>query len=194
MTTQRNRTTTTIALTLGLIAANGAHAEAVVEKGQIRTEDHIYQILDKDLASIKFAEGSAVLADSDMANISAFVKATYNESKVDRYLVAAWADKDYPDKGELSTGQRKLAALRAAHIKDALTAAGAGKIDIFEMTKQPNWIQRAFGTETAEIKNKGANITSHQKLLKEIGTRLHDKGGAHMAVIVAKFKDEVAVN
>ncbi len=59
------------------------------------------------------------------------------------------------------------------------------------MTMQPNWIQRAFSTETAEIKDKGLSATHNQKLLKEIGQRLRDKGGPRTAIVVAKFKNEV---
>jgi hypothetical protein len=60
------------------------------------------------------------------------------------------------------------------------------------MTKQPNWIQRAFNTETAELKNKGSNYSENDRLSKEIGQRLHEKGGPDTAVIVARFKNEVA--
>jgi hypothetical protein len=85
----------------------------------------------------------------------------------------------------------KTGVSRADRIKSSLKAAGAANIDTFEMTKQPNWIQRAFSTETAEIKNKGLSVTHDEKLLKEIGQRLRSKGGPRTAIIVAKFKNEV---
>lgn len=182
---------TTIALLIGLGGAGGAYSEAVVEKAEIRIVEHIYQIFDKDMVKVTFDENSASLSDTSMTALADFVKATKDESKVERYLVAAWADKDFPAKGELSKAQRKLADTRADHIKKALGAAGATKIDTFEMTKQPNWIQRAFSTETAEIKDKGLSATYNQKLLKEVGQRLRDKGGPRTAIIVAKFKNEV---
>ena len=67
-------------------------------------------------------------------------------------------------------------------------------IDTYEMTKQPNWIQRAFSTDTAEVKNKGKTFTANDQLLKEIGRKLRSSGGPGTVVIVAKFKNEVLVN
>jgi hypothetical protein len=194
MKSKTTRTSITLALLAGCCGASGAsgaYAQAVVEKNEIRIVDQIYQILDQDMVKITFDEGSSTLSNSSMTAIADFVKATKDESKVERYLVASWSDKEFPTKGELSSSQRKLAASRAERIKSSLSAAGAAKIDTFEMTKQPNWIQRAFSTETAEIKNKGMSATHDEKLLKEIGQRLRNNGGPHTAVIIAKFKNEV---
>lgn len=191
MNSKISDTATKLALLAGLFVASGAHAQAVVEKSQATIAERTYQILDKDLLKVSFEEGKATVSNASLTSIADFVKATNAESKVDRYLVAAWADKDFPAKGELSKAQRELAASRADHVKKALEAAGASKIDTFEMTKQPNWIQRAFGTETAAIKDKGPSVTASEKLLKEIGQRLRDSGGPRSVVVVAKFENEV---
>jgi hypothetical protein len=177
-----------------LVSHNGAFAESEVKTGEVVVSGTQYQILDKDLATISFDEGSAVLSDSSMKALSDFAKATNGESKVDHYIVASWGDQDFPAKGELSRSQRKLADLRANNIKKVLGSATSEKIKTFEMTKQPNWIQRAFSTETAELKSKGASNTSSERVLKEIGQRLHDKGGPRTAVIVARFSNEVSTN
>ena len=113
---------------------------------------------------------------------------------MESYIVATWADQEYPTKGELSREQRKLADSRSKNIKRALSASAPEKINTYEMTKQPNWIQRAFSTNTAELKGKGADMTRNQNLLKEIGERLQEKGGPRTAVIVAKFKNEISTN
>jgi hypothetical protein len=178
---------------VGLFSVATAFAESEVKTGDVEVTAKQYQILDKDLLTIRFNERSAVLSDSSRAALSDFAKTTQGESKVDQYIVASWADQDYPAKGELSSSQRKLADLRAKNIKKILAAAGGSeKIKTFEMTKQPNWIQRAFNTETAELKNKGSNYSQNDRLSKEIGQRLHDKGGPDTAVIVARFKNEVS--
>jgi len=177
---------------VGLLSVATVYAESEVKTGDTEITATRYNILDKDLLTIKFDEGSAVLSESSLTSLSDFAKATQGESKVDQYIVASWADQDYPAKGELSRSQRKLADLRAENIKKALETAGSGKIRTFEMTKTPNWIQRVFNTETAEIKEKGSNYTKNERLTKEIGQRLHDKGGPDTAVIVARFKNEVS--
>ena len=182
---------TTTAMLLGICGASVVYADAVVEKGKIVATERLYRILDKDMVKVTFENGSAKLSKESIATLADFVKTTQSEAKVDRYLVASWADKAYPKKGELSSGQRKLAALRSEHVKKELVSAGATNVDTFEMTEQPNWIQRAFSTETAEIKDKGRDNTASERLLKEIGQKLSDKGGPRTAVVVAKFRNEI---
>ena len=181
-----------IGLVPTLCPINSTFAESTVKIGEVLTTESLFQILDKDLIKISFVDGSAVLSNESLTALADFAKATSSESKVDRYIVATWADQEYPASGELSRDQRSLADLRSKHIEKALGAAGAQKIHTFEMTKRPNWIQRAFSTETAEIKNKGRNTTRNERLLKEIGQRLRDKGGPRTAVVVARFKNEVS--
>jgi len=82
--------------------------------------------------------------------------------------------------------------LRAENIKKALGASAQETIKTYEMTKRPNWIQRAFSTRTAELKGKGLSVTKNERLLKDIGQRLQDKGGPRTAVIVARFNNEVS--
>jgi hypothetical protein len=177
---------------LGVFSITSVFAESEVKTGEIVVSGTQYQLLDKDLLTIKFDKDSAVLSDSSLAALSDFAKTTQGESNIDQYIVASWADQDYPAKGELSASRRKLANLRAQNIKKVLETAASEKIKTFEMTKRPNWIQRAFNTETAELKNKGSNYTQNERLSKEIGQRLRDKGGPDTAVIVARFKNEVS--
>jgi len=184
----------TMALLIGLSGFSAVYGQAVVQKDELRVVNHIYQILDKDMVKVTFDANSSVLNDSSMKALADFVKATKDESKVERYLVAAWADQETPDKGMLSKVQRELAVNRSNHIKKALETSGAAKIDTFEMTKQPNWIQKAFSTETAEIKGKGVSLTDNDKLMKNIGLRLRQSGGPRTVVVIAKFKNQVLVN
>jgi len=183
--------TTTVALLVGLSGGNYAHGQTLIQRDEIRVIDRIYQILDKDMIKVTFDKNSAVLPESSMSGLADFVKATKDEAKVERYLVAAWADQETPAKGELSKAHRDLAAKRADHVKKALGASGALNVDTFEMTKQPNWIQKVFSTETAEIKGKGMTRTDDEKLMKSIGLRLRNAGGPNTVVIIAKFKNEV---
>ena len=177
----------TALMVIGLTGAQSVLSQPVVQKQEVRVINRIYQILDKDMVKVTFDENSANISDSSMTAVTDFVKATAAESKVERYLVAAWADKEIPAKGQLSSGQQKLATSRANRLQKALGAAGATNIGTFEMTSQPNWIQKTFSTETAEIKGKGLSVTDNEILLKEIGQKIRNNGGPRTAVIIAKF-------
>ena len=177
---------------VGIFSTTTSFSESVVESGQVIAAITQYQLLDKDLVQVKFIEGSATLSKSALDALSDFVKNTQGQASVNHFIVASWADQNYPAKGELSRTQRKLALLRSENIKKALEAAGSAKVKTFEMTKQPNWIQRAFNTESAELKRKGSSKTENERLLKEIGQRLHDKGGPTTAVVVARFTNEMS--
>jgi hypothetical protein len=183
-----------VAIGLCSVGSSLAGAETVVEKGQVDVQGDVYQVLDKDMTKVTFSSGSSTLPGAELATLSAFVQATKGEAKLDRFLVAAWGDKPYPEKGELSSGQRKLAEARATHIMKALQASGATTVDTFEMTKHPNWLQRVFSTETAEVKGKGMSTTHNERLLKELGERIRTKGGPGTAVIIAKFKNEAVAH
>jgi hypothetical protein len=174
-----------------LCAVPDARASAIVETGKFVASDTFYKVVNKDVVKITFDVGSAEISNETFATLADFVTAANAEAKVDRYLVATWADQPYPAKGELSKAQRKLADLRSENIKKGLSVKGVNNVDTFEMTEQPNWIQRTFSTEVAEIKSKGRGNTQHERLLKEIGQKLRDQGGPRTAVIVAKFKNEV---
>ncbi len=167
-------------------------AESIVESEEVVVVENVYKIIDKDLIRNSFDKGSSELSDQSRSALVNFSKLTRKEANVDRFIVASWSDENYPSKGQLSSAQKKLAEMRAEHIKSALESTGKAEVDSFEMTKQPNWIQRVFSTETAEIKDQGLNMTSNQRLLKEIGKKLQDKGVPMSAVVVAKFKNEIS--
>lgn len=184
---------TTILVLFGLLYSISAYTKSIVRSGEAVVIEDIYKILDKDLIKISFTKGSSELSDESRTALVNFSKSTRNEYKVDRFIIASWSDLNYPSKGELSAPQNELAELRAKHIKSALQSTGAEQVDSFIMTKRPNWIQRAFSTETAEIKNQGSNRTSNQRLLKSVGKKLKENGGPMSAVVVAKFTNEVSV-
>lgn len=169
-----------------------AFAESVVKTGEAMESMSQYQILDQDLLKVKFNEGSAVLSKDSLAALSDFVKTTKGEARIDHYIVASWADQDFPVQGKLSHRAQKLAELRSKNIKKVLDNLGSTHTNTFEMTTQPNWIQRAFSTETAELKGKGSSNTDNERLSKQIGQRLHDKGGPDSALIIARFKGQVS--
>lgn len=182
--------TTKLALIVGLGGISPVYGQSVVPSGEVRVLDRMSHIFDRDMIKVSFGQNNAVLDGKSMAALADFVKATKDESKVERYLVAAWSDQETPLKGELTKAQRDLAAKRADHIKKALGASGATNVDTFEMTKQPNWIQKSFSTESAEVSGKGMSITDNDKLLKKIGLRLRSGGGPRTVVVIAKFKNE----
>jgi hypothetical protein len=179
------------AFVVGVCIPNFVYGHAVVETGQFIASDIFYRVIDKDLAKVTFDKDSSDLSKDSFATLADFVNTTKNESRVDRYIVATWSDQDSPAKGELSKNERKLATMRSENIKKGLSAAGAKNIDTYEMTEQPNWMQRAFSTPTADINNKGRSNTANERMLKEIGQKLREQGGPRTAVIVAKFKNEV---
>lgn len=168
-----------------------ASSQVAIKKGNVYFQEAELQSISKDMIAINFAEGGATVSQSDAENLAQFVGNTQSQGKVKRYIVAAWSDQNYPETGRLSAEQRQLAAHRAKQIKGLLRIEGTAKIVTYEMTKQPNWIQQAFGTEAVQIKKGSPNPRVNQRLSQNIGERLRSLGGPHKAVVAVVFKDEV---
>lgn len=183
-----------LAATASLILGAGhAAGQATVKTGEGEIEVKLYEIVDKDMTAVKFDQGKATLGESERGTLKEFVSQMKDETKVDRFIVAAWSDQDYPagENAKLPEAAKKLAEERGEQVEKALKAAGAKDVSVYHMTERPNWIQRTFATKSAEIKGAAKSDMLADRLIEQIGAKLRSKGGPGQVVVVAKFKDEV---
>lgn len=120
-------------------------------------------------SKISFEEGKADLKQSEIEQLREVVKqAKANGHKIDEIAVIAWADREYPAKGETAPNQQiKLAEERANKIKSFLKKElNVGDVDVYNMAKRPNSLQELFTTKTAKVKdtmeNAGAAPTNKE--------------------------------
>jgi hypothetical protein len=179
-----------LTLILTFTGAGTSNAQKPMKTDEQIALDHGFRMLDKDLIAVTFEQGSAELSKDSLAKLNDFVKSTSAEAKVEKYIVAAWSDSAYPSKKDVSRVEEALAVARSMHIKEGLSASGADKVDAFQMTKEPNWIQRAFGTQATELKGQGWTATAYERVLKDMGEKLREKGGPRTAVVVVKFRND----
>ncbi len=174
---------TGLTLSAASVMAEG-NQPSTIEKVQTK----VYELLDKDMNTIKFAKDSDALTDSEKQSIRAFVTAAKNNGKVDKFIVAAWSDQEMP-KGDakLNDKQKNLADDRSHAVKQALKEAGADDVEGFTMAVDANWIQKTFNTEGAQLKGEGKVKDAEDQVNANIGQRLRSKGGPGTAVIVAKY-------
>jgi hypothetical protein len=144
---------------------------------------------------VKFATGSTEITDAERTSLRAFVTAAKANGKVDKFIVAAWSDEEMP-KGDnkLTDKQRHLADDRNHAVKQALKDADAGDVEAFSMAERPNWIQKTFNTEGAQLKGQGKIKDAAEQITAQIGDRLRSKGGPGTAVIVAKYESSNAAH
>lgn len=149
-------------------------------------ETAVFDLIDKESVTVGFSKNSAEVSDSEKTTLRAAVKAVMNDKKIDRVIVAAWSDSALPtdEKIKLSDGAIKLANQRAINIKKVLLDVGAKNVDVFSMAVQPNWIQKAFKTDSAQIKEslKGKGVTDNVDKL--IADKLAAKGGPGKAAVI----------
>lgn len=144
--------------------------------------------LEKESVAVEFPKGSSVLSASDQTRINDLTKAWKQEKDIDKIIVAAWSDEPYPAQGKakLSEASRDLAEKRADTVEDFIEKAGISDVDTFSMAEKPNWFQKAFATDAAQIKgaasNKGIDSLNEDRIRK----MLDAKGGPSKAVIIVK--------
>ena len=163
-----------------LSAAPPARADAVVQSPQ-----GTQKLLARDLETVVFGKGSAVLTASQKTSLDQFARRMANDARLDKMIVAAWSDTRDPQaigKKEVEA-DRKLAHARADAVKKALTADGIKNVSVYDVAETPNWFSAELGTPTA-----------NEAMMASIGEQLQQKGGAGTAVVVAKWKGEVATH
>lgn len=170
-------------------------APTVVKEAAGTIHYDIYDIIDKSSATVTFNQGKSDLSDAEKKKLQEFVTKMQAEAPVEKFVVAAWADADYPPTGEsLPKEAKKLADERAKKVEDALKQAGANKVDAYEMTKRPNWFQKAFSTETAEVKGAARHEPWTDEVMLKVGDKLRTKGGPGKVAVVARFKGTVSAH
>lgn len=174
---------------------SGEDTPTIVEeaKGKIRVD--IFEVIEKNSDAVTYDQGKSDLTDAEKKDLQAFVSKMQAQAPVEKFVVAAWADADYPASGEeLPKEARKLADERAKKVESALKEAGAEKVDAYEMTKRPNWFQKAFATESAEVKGGARQDMWTDDVMMKVGETLRAKGGPGKTVVVARFKGAVAAH
>lgn len=158
-----------------------------------QVETKVYQLLDKNMTTIKFANRSDTLSEAEITRLRAFAKASKDEANLDQIVVAAWSDKEYPAARDenLEKSDRDLADKRAEAVKKVLKDAGAKDVDTYSFAEHPSWLSRIFNTEQAKLKGSGKVKDSEDRVIASLGKQLRAKGGPGSTVVILKHKDEV---
>ena len=107
------------------------------------------------VTEISFRKDSSVLTNDARVSLDRVVSRAQGRGQVRDIKILAWADQDYPTKSvkRLSKKERDLAENRAKAVKDYVaTVFNLGKIDTYNMAKQPNTVARIFDTSDARVK------------------------------------------
>jgi hypothetical protein len=153
----------------------------------VYTETIVFDIIDRS-QKITFEPGSATLSQEQSTKIRDFVRNMKQAGDVKKFFLAAWANQDYPATGTLSDDQKNVAQLRADTVEQAMKQANAGEVESFLMIERPNWFQRLFVTEGAEIKGTTQTGMFTDEEVVRLGERLRAKGGPNTAVMGAIFE------
>ncbi|HYX34559.1 MAG TPA: hypothetical protein VE954_15765 [Oligoflexus sp.] len=151
--------------------------------------------MDKEALTLTFPKGSAELSASDQVRLRELMPTWKTQKDLDKVIVAAWSDQAYPvEKGaRLSDAARDLAERRAEKIENFIEAfTGADDVDTFSMAEKPNWFQKTFATDAAQIKGAANNRQVDSLNEDRIHKILDSKGGPSKAVIILKrdFKQQ----
>src|SRR3989344_4705188 len=173
------------AVSLGLFASNGF---ANWKKHEAAMKATPYEV-------IVFAEGSALLSDSDKADLRALIRDAEAKGEIDEVTIAAWSDKSLPRQGRsLLLSDRNLAERRAEAISDFLKAeTSVTDTDTFNMAESANWLARTFNTEDAELKSIFGKAGSVSPVTKMEFKAIRKSGApSHSVVVVEKFIEPVS--
>lgn len=187
------------ALTLAPVARGADVVEMGKDTQNVKVTNESFVILDRDMTTVHFGKGADALSAGDQDALKQFVNTVGHEAKLDKLIVAAWSDQEYPTKGqELSKADHKLANERGAVIKKALKNDGAKDVTVYNMAEAPGWFAKEFNTTQSLVKGaasaKQEERSNKDALLTEIGQKLRQHGGPGTAVIIAKWKNEVVAH
>ncbi len=152
----------------------------------------VYDIADKDSATIGFNKGSTTLTDNDVRELRATMDAVKDDAGIKEILVISYADKPYPrdQKDSLASADQTLAKKRGDATKSKLEGLGAKNITIYNMAEKANWFEKTFVTNDAQIKNeahdKVGSVTADDSFYESLGRLLTRDGGAGKVVVVMR--------
>jgi hypothetical protein len=166
--------------------------QTVVPKATVVSTYTIYDVIEKSSSTVDFEKGKSSLSDAQKAELATFLAEKKAQAAIDKLVVAAWSDQDYPPNGDkLGKGAIDLAQARADAVEQALQDAQADNVEVFLMTERPNWFQKVFATEGAEIKGKTkAEWLTNEEMVRA-GERLRAKGGPGKVVVLVMFEGQV---
>lgn len=130
------------------------------------------------------------MSTEEAGKLKAFVENMKTQAPVEKFVIATWSDKDYPEKGKyLGSADIKLAEDRNTAIKAILDAAGVKDVEYFTMSTRPNWFQRYLSTTSAELKDGAGTDFLSNSAMERVGEKLRARGGPSKSVIVAVFEN-----
>jgi len=187
-------TATFLAVAVSTVGSIGFAQESsdVVEK--VQTE--IYDILDKDLTTVKFEKGSSTLSDTERRTLRAMVTAVRDDTKIENIIVAAWSDSDFPSKEgtKLGAAEKKLADQRAEIVKSVLTELGVSNIKVYSMAEHPGWIAKTFRTDEAKVKLSLNGKHVEDRKAEVVAQTLQSEGGPSSVVVLVKRATSVSAS
>lgn len=144
--------------------------------------------IEKDLASVTFSKNSTALSAAERNRVSEMAPTYARDKNIEKIIVAAWSDEPYPEKeGErLAESARELAEKRADVIEEILEKGGIADVETYSMAEKPNWFQKAFNFDSAQIKGAAENTGTDNLDEDRIQKMLNAKGGPSKAVIIVK--------
>jgi hypothetical protein len=178
----------TKALVLTSVATLG-WGTAFAENNTVKKmQTKVYDLMDKDITTIRFEKGSTNLTENEKNSLKAVVQAVRDDSDIEKVIVASWADENLPKSTDtkLSKEAKDLADKRNDNIKKVLKDLGAKDVETHSMAEQPTWIGKTFGTEDAQIKESLAGKNVKETEPKNIANVLENRGGASKAVVIVK--------
>lgn len=175
-----------------LLAGSGAYAQAETSSAVQKVKNTYYEILDKDTSTLSFDKNQSGISESQRSDLKALVNKAMQDSNVEKFIVAAWSDKEYPaaKSVELGKGDKKLAEARKDNAAKVLKELGANDVDAYSMAKNPSWISKVFQTDESrlkgEVKEKNKDKDSDDLLVEKTGEQLRKLGGPGKIVVIVK--------
>jgi len=155
-----------------------------------------FDAVDRTTTSIYFDPGSAMLTSMEKMRLRDWVNNLKqdNQGRVSA-IVASWSDKPYPmaNNSVLTKSDRDLAESRNQNVKEALRESGVTSIETFSMAERPNWFQRTFATDSAQIKGEAKDKQWDENNESRIASILNRRGGPSRSVILFRPVGNTAV-
>jgi len=109
---------------------------------------------------------------------------------IDNIHVAVWADQAFPKnaKTDLPKPSRDLADARIKSLKTYLNSLHAPGVETYSMAESANWFQRAFNTDSAELKSLFSQQGAPANVDESQFRIVRERGGPEKAVILIERK------
>lgn len=144
--------------------------------------------VDRHASTVYFDNKSAMIPSIEKMRIQDWANAYKNSNVTPKVVVASWSDKDYPNSpnAELNQSDRSLADMRNQSIKDALKEVGITSVETFNMAVRPNWFQRTFSSDSAQIKGEAKDRNWDDKNEARMAAILKRRGGPSSSVLILR--------